>query len=106
MTAMVSKFLEKRVEIKYDEIYQGLGNSFELEYYLLEKEDNEIGDRETKKIYGIEIVKKNQGILNESKQFQNIFNTRIKTKNLVELLAENTVTPSSLPYILDDLLSM
>lgn len=103
---MVCKFLEKRVEIKCDGLYQGVGNSFELEYYLLENEDNALGEREAKKNYGIEIVKKHQGILNESKQFQNIFNTRGKTKNLVELLAENTVTPSSLPYILDDLLGL
>lgn len=101
---MVSKFLEKQVEIKYDELYQGLRNSFELEYYLLENDNNDIVESETKKVYGIEIVKKHQGVLNESKQFQNIFNTRGKTKNLVDLLAENTVTPSSLPYILDDLL--
>lgn len=103
---MISKFLEKRVEIEYDGIYQRPGNVLELEYYLLESEDAEIGDRETRKTYGVEIVKKHLGILNERKQFENIFNTWEKTKNLVELLAKNTVTPSSLLYVLDDLLGM
>lgn len=103
---MVSKFLEKRVEIEYDEFHQRQGNTLELEYYLLENEYAEVGDMESQKSYGVEILKKHRGILNEKKQFENIFNTREKTKSLVELLADNTVTPSTLPYILDDLLGM
>lgn len=103
---MVNKFLEKRVEVEFEGVYQRQGNSLELEYYLLESEYADIGEREIQKIYGVEIVKKHQGILNERKQFENIFSNREKTKNLVDLLAENTVTPSALPYILDDLLGM
>jgi len=101
---MVSKFLEKRVEIEYDGFHHSPKNMLELEYYLLECDYTEIGDRVAQKTYGVEIVKKHQGILNERKQFENIFNNREKTRSLVELLAENTVTPSTLPYILDDLL--
>lgn len=103
---MVSKFLEKRVEVEFEGFSQRMGNSLELEYYLLESEYSDIGESETQKTYGVEIVEKHQGILNERKQFENIFSNREKTKSLVELLAENTVTPSSLPYILDDLLGI
>lgn len=103
---MISRFLEKRVEIEPDGFPQRNGNTLELEYYLLESEYAEAGERELLKTYGVEIVKKHQGILNERKQYDNIFNTREKTRNLIALLAENTVTPSSLPYILDDLLGM
>jgi len=101
---MVSKFLEKKVEIEYDEFHQRPSNKLELEYYLLENEEAKVGDQEIVKTYGVEILKKHNGILNEKKQFENIFNTREQTKELVELLSDNTVTPSTLPYILDDLL--
>ena len=115
---MVSKFLEKQVEIVLDGSMHRGENSLELEYYLLESDSagcadeqpprlaNGMGhdERKPQKAYGIEIVKKHLGILNERKQFENIFSTREKTKKLLELLAENTVTPSALPYILDDLL--
>ena len=103
---MISKFLEKRVEFEYDGFLQKLRNTLELEYYLLESDCFEIEDCRSQKTYGIEIVKKHQGILNERRKFENIFSTREKTKNLINLLAENTVTPATLPYILDDLLAM
>jgi hypothetical protein len=129
---MISKFLEKKVEVILDGSSQKGENSLELEYYLLESDYagcmggqlmqsmtipacmgeqlkqsttspvNE--ERKLQKEYGIEIVKKHLGILNERRQFANIFNTREKTKELIDLLVENTVTPSTLPYILDDLL--
>lgn len=101
---MVSRFLEKKVEIILDGFSTKEENSLELEYYLLESECAEDEERRAQKIYGVEIVKRYQGILNEKKQFENIFSTREMTKNLVDLLAVNTVTPSTLPYILDDLL--
>lgn len=103
---MISRFLEKKVEIECDELHQRPSNKLELEYYLLEREGNKSGDNEPEKTYGIEILKKNDGVLNETKQFENIFNTREKTRGLVKLLAENTVTPETLPYILDDLLGI
>jgi len=103
---MVSKFLEKKVEIEYDEFHKRPSGTLELEYYLLESEEAKVGDQGIEKTYGVEILKKHNGILNEMKQFENIFNTREQTRGLVELLADNTVTPSTLPYILDDLLGI
>jgi hypothetical protein len=110
---MISKFLEKKVEVILDGSCQRGENSLELEYYLLESDfegcmggqlSSEDEDRKSQKEYGIEIVKKHLGILNERRQFGNIFNTKEKTKELIDILVKNTVTPSTLPYILDDLL--
>lgn len=104
---MIRKFLEKKVEIEYDEVNQNPVNKLELEYYLLESEytENESKGGVLYKTYGIEIIKRHNGS-KERKQFESIFNTREKTKSLVNLLADNTVTPSTLPYVLDDLLGV
>ena len=102
---MVSKFLEKRVEVETGEDPQQNRNAMELEYYLLEIE-TDAGEQELKKAYGIEILKKQQGIHEEKKKYQDVFCSRERTKNLVEQLAENTVPPVTLPYILDDILGI
>ena len=102
---MVSKFLEKRVEVETGEDPQQNRNAMELEYYLLEIE-TDAGEQELKKAYGIEILKKQQGIHEEKKKYQDVFCSRERTKNLVEQLAENTVTTVTLPYILDDILGI
>jgi hypothetical protein len=101
---MINKFLEKRVEIETDENPQTEEKSFELEYYLLESDTDENCEKDLYKGYGVEIIKKHHGFPEESKRFVNIFNTRERTQDLVELLANNTVTPSTLAYVLDDLL--
>jgi hypothetical protein len=41
----------------------------------------------------------------EQKKFEGIYTDKRRTKELIDVLAANTVTPVSLPYILDDLLS-
>ncbi len=103
---MVNRFLEKRVEVDFNDNTLKTGNSIELEYYLLECENTELSDTEVQKTYGVGIVKKHHGILNESKQFANIFNSRDQARSLIENLAQHTVTPTSLLYILDDLLGV
>ena len=103
---MINKFLEKKVQVVFDGYDREKTNVIELEYYLLETDSAEDDGNEDQKMYGVEIIEKRQGIPNETKQFNNIFTTRLKTRNLIELLAENTVTPLSLPYILDDMLGV
>lgn len=103
---MVSKFLEKTVEVEYDNDSKIKPDLLELEYYLLECEKFDSEKKEECKTYGIEIVKKHSGIVEENRKYENIFSNRKKIKSLVDLLAENTVTPSSLPYILDDLIGI
>lgn len=101
---MVSKFLHKRVEIECSESLCQAGNIMELEYYLTESMLDCIGNNDIEKTYGVEIKKKQQGVLGESIFFGNVYPCKKKTMSLVELLAEQTVTPSTLAYIMDDLL--
>ncbi|MGE5612838.1 MAG: DUF6514 family protein [Bacillota bacterium] len=103
---MISKFLEKRVEIECGESGYQKENILELEYYLLESVTDAVDDNGVHKTYGVEIKKKQQGVLGESSHFKNVFPSREKTMSLVELLAEQTVTPSTLAYVMDDLLGM
>jgi len=103
---MVYKFFEKHVKIEEKDSSRKPENLMELDYYLLESEFDEAENREISKAYGIEIVKRHNGGAVERKQFKNIFPSKEKTKNLIELLAEQTVTPLTLPYILDDLLGI
>ncbi len=102
---MISKFLEKRMEIIPQEITEDPGNPLELEYYLVECDSKEECN-ETQKGYGIEIVKKNNGKVAESILIQDIFTTREKSEMLIKKLFVNSVTPVSLPYILDDLIGV
>lgn len=99
---MLSRFLTKRIEIEAQEIPGGPGNTLELEYYLVESEpageDAVDGDRG----YGIAIVKKKSGAEIESAIFRDVFRSRAETEKLVALMAEHTVTPVTLPYVLED----
>ena len=101
---MVNRFLERTVEVRLDGNQAGRDNSLELEYYWLESDISGQDGKEAQKAYGVEIVEKRSGIKDENKKFENIYVNREKIKSLVELLAENTVTPLHLPYILNDLL--
>lgn len=106
MCNMASKFLEKRVEIECGESGYQEGNTMELEYYLIESMTDCIGNNGIQKTYGVEIKIKQQGIPGESISFENVYPSREKTMSLIELLAEQTVTPSTLAYVMDDLLGM
>ena len=102
---MISKFLEKKVEICKQENTIEPGNMLELEYYLVESDD--MADDFAEGLgYGVEIIKKELGMAEESKMFKNIYCDREATRLLIEKLAFNNVTPVSLPYILDDSLGV
>lgn len=102
---MISKFLEKRIEIIPQEITEDSGNPLELEYYLVECDSREDGN-ETQKGYGIEIIKKCNGIISESIFIRDIYTAREKSESLIRKLFVNSVTPVSLPYILDDIIGV
>lgn len=102
---MISKFLEKRIELIPQEITEDLGNPLELEYYLVEYDSKEECN-EIQKGYGIEIIKKNNGKVTESILIRNVYATREKSESLIKKLFVNSVTPVSLPYVLDDLIGV
>lgn len=103
---MVCKYLEKRIEVLQEEINSMTGNVLELEYYLVESDFKEEESSEMIKGYGIEIIKKENGVFQESIIVKNIYCLRDNSESLVRKLLENTVTPVSLPYILDDLIGV
>lgn len=103
---MIFRFFEKHVEVDRNECGQKSKDRMELDYYLLESEYDDADVQGAQKIYGVEIIKKQNGIADEQKQYRNIYPNKERAKKLIELLAEQTVTPSTLSYILDDLIGM
>lgn len=101
---MLSRFLEKRIEIEEQEILCNPGNMLELEYYLVESDPVSDNAAVEERGYGIQIVKKESGTTYESIMLKDIHPNRETTEKLVKLLADNTVTPVTLPYIIDDML--
>lgn len=100
---MICRFLEKRLEILERENSEISGNDLELEYYLIESEQAEF---QTEKEYGVEIVEKVEGCVVESKMYRNVFTSRDSALDLVKRLADLTVTPVTLPYVLDDIIGV
>ena len=102
---MLNRVLEKYVKVAKDEKDTENTGWFELEYYLLESMP-ECGDPEfDRTAYGIEVIKRMDDGSLEQKKFEGIYTDKRRTQELIDILAANTVTPVSLPYILDDLLS-
>lgn len=100
---MGGKFLEKRVTLDLSQEPKKPG-SLELEYYLLESKIAESETEEFRNAYGVEIVKKYREQTVEKKHYKDIYFTKEKARSFIELLAKNTVTPITLPYIIDDML--
>jgi len=102
---MSYKLLEKSIKVECEMYKNEPGNDFELEYYLLE---NDVKDSEIKanKVYGVEIVKKLNDGSTEIERFENIYTSSEEARELIGKLAANTVTPLSLPYILEDLIGV
>lgn len=103
---MLSKFLEKKIEIIPQEISDNSGNPLELEYYLVECEMGRDECISIEKGYGVEIVKKENGSIKESTIIRGIYYNRESTESLVKKLAVNTVTPVTLTYVLDDMIGI
>lgn len=103
---MIEKYLEKKVELGFVETLKGCKNPIELEYYLLESNINDIDELKGKKVYGVEIIKKVNDIRVENNSVQNLFCCKESTKYILNKLANNTVTPVGLPFILDDIIGI
>lgn len=101
---MANRFLEKCISVENETPYHDQENKFELEYYLLESEMDDPDQGTIQTAYGVEIVKRMGDGSAENKRYEKIYTNRQKVLDLIGLLAANTVTPLSLPYILDDLL--
>ena len=100
----INKTLERTVKLIPEDKYWGLKESFDLEYYLLESEIKGFDELEGKKAYGFEIVKKPTKGKSESCSVTNFSCCKESTSRVLNSLAESTVTPISLHFILDDIL--
>ena len=101
---MINKFLHRRVSEECSEILVG-GNKLELEYYLIESEIDYIAELRGEKVYGISIVKKINNSEVEEAIIRN-FSCCIKnTQEMLNLLANNLVTPVHLHYVKDNVLN-
>jgi hypothetical protein len=103
---MRSRFLERRVEVEFDEGVGSKKGAFELEYYLVESEAVDIDPGDEEKVFGFEIVKNICSLEVERECIRNFSSCRANTRDLLGKLADNTVTPVSLPFVLDDLIGM
>ena len=104
-TCMLSKYLESKVEV---ELNNGstTNTKMQLEYYLIESEYNHGVDCCGEKLYGIEVVKKDNDQYIESELIKNLSNSREDTKGILNILAKNTVTPIGLSSVIDDLMAL
>jgi len=103
---MVSKFLERKVELLPNDGTISFKSPVELEYYLLESIASDFEELNGKKVYGIEIIKKVDNMLVEEKYVKNFSCCKENTKAVLNKLANNTVTPAGLPFILDDMIGI
>ena len=91
---MTNKYLEKSAKIE-----EGNEKTLELNYYILENE-NVLNNR----VYGIEIEKKIGNGHYERFLINDLYPNIQDVKNTVDKLAQNTVTPVALPFIIEDIL--
>jgi hypothetical protein len=101
---MIKKLLEKEVEVLTDENQILFNFPIKLEYYLLESECEEIEELKGEKIFGIEVIKKVEGIKEEVMSFKEFSSNFEVTKKILNTLAKNSVTPIELPYVLEDMI--
>lgn len=100
---MVIKQLERKTKIENTED-GGINNPIELNYYLIDNLVEYIPELSGKKFYGIGISKKMCDYCFEEKLVKNFSCCKEDTLNVIYSLADNGVTPTSLEYILDDIL--
>lgn len=101
---MICKCLEKRIELIPDEKLDEFKSPIELEYYLVESDTEDLEELSNEKVYGIEIVKKIDNTKLENKLVRNFSCCKESTRNVLNKLVNNTVTPLELMFILDDII--
>ncbi len=100
---MDKMIFEKKVMLE-----EGLKKPLELDYYLIESHVNGFDEFDGMKAFGIGIMKKtdDSGTEVERQEIKNFSFCRDAAREMLSKLAENTVTPSSLVFVLDDLIGI
>jgi len=101
---LFTKYLKRKLVLKEANDFV-LENPLELEYYLVESDENYKDEVEpgVKMKYGISVVKKINDECLEENSILNFCNCAGKVDSIINKLADNTVTPIGLKPVLDDL---
>jgi len=102
---MFNKRLENRITLDKNS-YLFLKNPIILEYYIVESESDSRDGLAGKKVYGIGISKTVDNMHFEENIVYNFSCNFDKTKEVVDILARNTVTPVELIPVLENILEM
>jgi len=102
---MFNKCLENKVTLDKNS-YFFLENPIILEYYILESEVGSRDDLAGRKVYGIGISKTIDNKHYEENVVYNFSCNFDKTKDIINMLARNTVTPVELKAVLENILEM
>jgi len=100
---MITKYLEKKLKLEGSEEYS-LNRPIELEYYLIESEIGYKDNLSGEKVYGIGILKKVSKVRYEEKVISDFSCCIKKTRQVIDILAGNLVTPIGLQPVLEDIL--
>lgn len=103
---MINKYLEKKVNLITTDNFQNAQSNIQLNYFLIEQENDTVTNPYFSKSYGIEITQKNNTDHFEQVLVKDISPSRKKTLRAIKKLAYNTVTPLELPFILDDMIGI
>ena len=101
---MNKKYLVKKLRLVSSDMPDA-GSSLELEYYLIESELDYIPELYGKKVYGVGVVKKLADGCFEEAVVSNLFCNKNNVSQVVNKLCENVVTPISLRYVIEDMIS-
>jgi hypothetical protein len=103
---MIKKELEKNIKVVPYGENTGIKDSIELEYYLTESEIHESEELYGEKVFGVEIVKIMDGKEMEAKTVLDLSCNKENTIGILNKLANNTVTPMSLQFVLEDIIGV
>ncbi len=102
---MTNIYLENRLLLENGEEAE-LDCPFELEYYLVESDIAAQDGPGAKKIYGIGIIKKTKEECSEGKLIADFSCSIVRTKEVINKLISNSVTPIALHYVLEDIIGV
>lgn len=100
---MVKRTLERRLLVDSDGETL-LEKPIELEYYLVESHMDNFSLHDGNETYGLSISRRISENCFEEEVVENFSSCLNEARDIIEILAGNSVTPGSLMYVLDDIL--
>lgn len=101
----MKKLLERKLKLGGDAEGK-LENQTELEYYLTEDEADSDFELAGLTIYGVYVAKKVNSLYVEEEVIRDFSSCPETTRQLIVKLAENSVTPVGLKYVVEDLIGV